>query len=461
MKRQSRKTRRLWLEELEGRVVPSASSILSTSTNWSGYAVSAPSGSVSFVSGSWTVSKVTGTGPAYSVAWVGIDGYTSSSVEQIGTEADIVNGKAVYSAWYEMYPQPSVTISSLTINPGDSITASVTASGSTFTLRITDSTTNKAFTTNQSAPSAQKSSAEWIEEAPSSNNVLPLANFGTETFSNAKATIESKSGPIDNTSWTNTQVNEINMVSGRNQTETSTTALADSGTTSSSFSVKFAATTTPTPVPPPPPPPPVTGHHHHHGWGWWWFSPNMTVAPSQTNPAVALLNSYGQTTQPSYALPTSVASTPALTTFAAPTPQPSIIPASNILLGAGQDARTTDDDTDDPSSADASPNVDLAVVHRSTGVRETATIRQTQETPARIWDSAVARQRVTDACFMALFSEQSASLDVPPTPTPQTHEVATLDEVGGIVLALALPGSAGLVDENVSRRDRMKRRPRQ
>ena len=49
---------------------------------------------------------VSGSGPTYSSVWVGIDGYSSNTVEQIGTEQDVsANGKTSYYAWYEMYPQ--------------------------------------------------------------------------------------------------------------------------------------------------------------------------------------------------------------------------------------------------------------------------------------------------------------------------------------------------------------------
>src|SRR4051812_35832181 len=75
--------------------------LLSTaySTNWSGYAavtnLSSPApNSVTAVSGSWVVPTVTGSrqGSSYSSAWVGIDGFSDSTVEQIGTEQDVING---------------------------------------------------------------------------------------------------------------------------------------------------------------------------------------------------------------------------------------------------------------------------------------------------------------------------------------------------------------------------------
>ncbi len=174
-KGQTRSRVYLNLEELERRAVPSAvpaSPMLETvnTLNWSGYAaetnLSTPaSNAVSAVSGSWTVPTVTGKTNAYSSIWVGIDGYSSSSVEQLGTEQDTSkSGATTYYAWWEMYPNPSVKITSMTISPGDSISASVTYSAA-YTLQITDNTTGQSFSTTQSA-TAQRYSAEWIVEAP-------------------------------------------------------------------------------------------------------------------------------------------------------------------------------------------------------------------------------------------------------------------------------------------------------
>ena len=58
--------------------------IASTSSNWSGYAASAPANSVSYVAGSWVVPTASSKTNGYSSVWVGIDGYNSSTVEQIG-----------------------------------------------------------------------------------------------------------------------------------------------------------------------------------------------------------------------------------------------------------------------------------------------------------------------------------------------------------------------------------------
>ena len=202
-----------------------------------------------------------GKGSTYSAVWVGIDGYTSSTVEQIGTEEDVVNGKAEYSAWYEMYPQNSVTIA-MTIKPGDDISASVNyVNSNEFSLSITDVTTDKTYTTTQTldtdGPPRQRCFGTTFvsgvdRRSASSSRVLPLANFQTVTFTGASATIGGVTGPIDDSAW---QAAKINMVSG-STTEASTSALADSGSTSS-FTVGFGATTPPAPTPSNPSPTPT------------------------------------------------------------------------------------------------------------------------------------------------------------------------------------------------------------
>jgi hypothetical protein len=198
---------------------------------------------VSYVVGTWRVPAVTGASTAYASVWVGIDGSTSNTVEQLGTDSDILNGQPVYSAWYEMYPKGSVTIQTtnsgtkMVITPGDTITASVTYDGNQFLLQMTDTTRNETFSIAQTMKRVARSSAEWIVEAPSGGGILPLANFGTATFTNCSATVNGVSGPI-NTSWSGTKLEQINMVSG-STTEDTTGPLDSSGT---SFLVQFVAT---------------------------------------------------------------------------------------------------------------------------------------------------------------------------------------------------------------------------
>ena len=136
--------------EISPSTTSAAVPTLTDSTNWSGYAVQTNSGTVvNSVSGSWIVPAVSGTGTAYSSAWVGIDGYNSSSVEQIGTDFDLSRGHPSYYAWYEMYPNAMVE-TSLTVRAGDSISASVVYTASNeFALTLTDNTTETSYSTTQ------------------------------------------------------------------------------------------------------------------------------------------------------------------------------------------------------------------------------------------------------------------------------------------------------------------------
>jgi hypothetical protein len=281
----------LRIEALEARWVPSA--LHASSTNWSGYAVNSTAGSVTAVSGQWTVPTVTGTGSGttYSSVWVGIDGSNSPTVEQTGIEADVSNGVAQYSAWYEMYPAYPVTVN-LAIHPNDKISASVVYnSNGQFVLTIqdlSDPAGHNTFSITQSAPGAQRSSAEWIVEAPSSSRgVLPLANFGTVTITNAQATINQSTGPINNPAWAS-GVEAINMVSRSGALEAGTSALDATGT---AFTVTFGATGTApgnptTPTTPPTPNPgaiatttTLTGAVNPSSW-WPSVTLTATVSPS-------------------------------------------------------------------------------------------------------------------------------------------------------------------------------------
>jgi hypothetical protein len=155
----------------------------STSSNWSGY--SAINGRYTSVSANWTQPTASCTSATtYSSFWVGLDGDGSSTVEQTGTSADCSGGAAKYYAWYEMYPKFPVNLS-LTIRPGNAISASVTTDGAGhFTLTIKNNSTGQSFTTTQHLNRARLASAEAIAEAPSSSGgVLPLTNFGTVSFS--------------------------------------------------------------------------------------------------------------------------------------------------------------------------------------------------------------------------------------------------------------------------------------
>jgi Peptidase A4 family len=183
------------------------------STNWSGYADDNTAGtSYSTATGNWTEPAVSCTSrkTQYAAFWVGIDGYTSGTVEQDGTLAQCYHGSAFYYSWWEMYPANSIQTVGSSVRPGDSISASVVRSGSTYTLQLTDSTTSgNSFSTTQSCSGCANSSAEWIAEAPSSGGrILPLANFGTWTESGATV----NSGTIS--SFPDDEITMVNTTGG-------------------------------------------------------------------------------------------------------------------------------------------------------------------------------------------------------------------------------------------------------
>jgi hypothetical protein len=170
------------------------------STNWSGYADdNTGSHTYSTVTGHWTEPSVTCTSTtALAAFWVGIDGFTSGSVEQDGTLAECSGGRAFYFSWWEMYPTNAIQVVGSSVAGGDSITASVVKSGSSYTLKVTDAThTANSFTTTQTCASCVDTSAEWIAEAPSgSGGIFPLPNFHTWTLSSATVKSGTTTGVI-------------------------------------------------------------------------------------------------------------------------------------------------------------------------------------------------------------------------------------------------------------------------
>jgi hypothetical protein len=162
------------------------------STNWSGYADDNTAGhTYSTITGSWSEPSVSCSRQTSLAAfWVGIDGYASSSVEQDGTLAECESGRAFYFSWWEMYPTNAIQVVGESVSPGDSISASVVRNGTSYTLKVTDSThPANSFSTTQTCSNCANSSAEWIAEAPSgSSGVLPLANFRTWTATGATVT---------------------------------------------------------------------------------------------------------------------------------------------------------------------------------------------------------------------------------------------------------------------------------
>jgi hypothetical protein len=181
---------------------------LNFSNNWAGYV--AAGGSFTSVSGSWIVPQVSATGTSADATWVGIGGTTGNQLIQTGTQASINNkGQVSYQAWYEMLPANSQEIP-LTINPGDSIAASITQqSANQWAISLSDITTGQNYQTTVTY-AASLSSAEWIEEMPvRGRSFIPLDNFGSVQFSALSAV-------QNGASLTPAQANAHSIVMGNN-----------------------------------------------------------------------------------------------------------------------------------------------------------------------------------------------------------------------------------------------------
>jgi hypothetical protein len=160
-----------------------------TSSNWSGWADVGKR--YTSTAATWRQPSVHCTllAPTYSAFWVGLDGVVSGTVEQTGTSADCdALGRAHYYGWYEFFPNFPVNYSNPVV-PGDLMQASTTYIGSgRYRLILIDVTRKWSHTVTGSVAGAANKSAEVIAEAPSSGTsgrVLPLANFGSVTFTSA------------------------------------------------------------------------------------------------------------------------------------------------------------------------------------------------------------------------------------------------------------------------------------
>jgi hypothetical protein len=160
-----------------------------TSLNWAGYAATGGRGAFESVTATWTVPSVTcSSSDSYSAFWVGLDGYGSPSVEQIGTSSDCLSNTPTYAAWYEFYPAAPQPIGSVTA--GHTIVASVIfdPDTSTYTLSLTDNGSEVGSGPFEFTPKRKfaRSSAEVIAERPSIHGgpfgPLPLAAFDLVTF---------------------------------------------------------------------------------------------------------------------------------------------------------------------------------------------------------------------------------------------------------------------------------------
>jgi hypothetical protein len=157
--------------------------------NWAGYI--STGGTYTTVSGTWKVPSVAaGDDPvAADATWIGIGGDTSDDLIQTGTENIVEDGQVAGSTFYEELPNTAETIPTVTVNPGDTVTASIKeVSSGEWTINIEDVTDGESYSNTVSYDSSE-SSAEWIEEAPSDGStIVPLDQFGPVTFTGGSTT---------------------------------------------------------------------------------------------------------------------------------------------------------------------------------------------------------------------------------------------------------------------------------
>jgi hypothetical protein len=188
---------------------------LSGSLNWSGYVAGTGPKTETFKTITSTYVQPAVTCPvsgAFTVFWVGLDGWNSETVEQDGTAA-ACNGKTPeYFAWWEMFPTNSIQ-PTIAIAPGDMIQATVKFSGKKYTLTVKDKTKKKTVTVHEECAAGltcKRNSAEWIVERPSfgGSDFAPLADWGTMMLAKDKASTSSKARSIS--AFPNTAVEMVN-----------------------------------------------------------------------------------------------------------------------------------------------------------------------------------------------------------------------------------------------------------
>lgn len=136
----------------------------------------------------------------FSSTWIGIGGgcinanclLSDSTLIQTGTEQDVdSNGNPSYSAWWEVIPAPSLTITKMAVSPGDRMYASVAEVvpfSDVWKITLMDVTRGETFTKTLPYTSTH-ATAEWIEETPliiaTGGGLAALPNLNETPFDNA------------------------------------------------------------------------------------------------------------------------------------------------------------------------------------------------------------------------------------------------------------------------------------
>jgi len=178
-----------------------------TSSNWSGYAISAANGTFNVNNAAVYAEYVVPTAQQafgvctgswdYSAQWIGFDGFNSNDVLQAGTEANAYcrgsSKMASYFALYEWYPNGAFEILNFRVNPGNVMGLEVwyTTTWPSGHLYFINYTTQKSVTLEFSPPSGTSfagNSVEWVVERPSLGaGYTTLTNYVATPFNNTYA----------------------------------------------------------------------------------------------------------------------------------------------------------------------------------------------------------------------------------------------------------------------------------
>ncbi len=190
-----------------------------TSRNWDGYVTYDSNEGKDFdaVQATWTQPTVTcPKASAWTVFWVGLDGWFDSTVEQGGTSAQCIDGIPQYMAWWEMYPTNAIT-TAFSVSPGDKISASVVyeSAAKKFEITVMDLTSGKHLSKDKTCASSltcERSSADVITEDVGhfgSGTFFPLADYGTMKYNDVSATdLKGHVGGISDPKWSEGLVTE-------------------------------------------------------------------------------------------------------------------------------------------------------------------------------------------------------------------------------------------------------------
>lgn len=181
-----------------------------TSPNWSGYVSNLGLSSSEFytqVQVDYVEPTVkSSSGVCGNGVWIGLGGDGSKSLVQAGTAVALLNPNRHY-AWFEClgpnHTNPPQTIKGIDVNPGDKIHIYISfqAANDLFNWYVVNSTTGQALSDTPKYDSDiyfDGSTVEWIVERPSgSTGYGELGNYGSVTFTNCKAMLNTS------TSWIN------------------------------------------------------------------------------------------------------------------------------------------------------------------------------------------------------------------------------------------------------------------